>query len=207
MQFEPGDLAACHGADWTSWGIRCVTASVIAPRRLRLGPSHVAILGTWRDEAVWLEATTLATRPCLVRDRVVNGAQAHRPEERLREYVAGGGWVDFYRLTPVNRLSAQESRLLTRILLNHFVEPGVDYDYGGALLSGTRWFQATKLFPGADLNQLFCSELVAAVVMRLNRLNHSNPTRYHPARLLRELVTTGKYQFVRTIRSEGDLDG
>jgi hypothetical protein len=50
--------------------------------------------------------------------------------------------------------------------------------------------------PGADLQSLFCSELVAAILMRLNRLNHANPTGFSPARLLRTLVLLGKYHRV-----------
>lgn len=206
MEFLPGDLAACHGADWTGRLIRWGTASVVAPRRLRVGPSHVAILSTWRGEPVWLEATTLCSTPCLIQRRIVAGAQAHRPADRVRDYVQQGGWVELYRLTPINRLSRAEEELLTRILLRHFIASGVGYDYGGALLSGTRLFQSTRFFPGADLNQLFCSELVAAVVMRLNRMNHANPTRYHPARLLRELVRTGKYEFTATLSRENFQD-
>lgn len=109
-----------------------------------------------------------------------------------------GGFVDIYRLTPINRFSVEEQRLLTRILIDHFVRPGLNYDWRGAAYSGTRLLQASRLFPVADLEELFCSELVAAVLMRLNRLNHANPARYHPARLLRELVRTGKYQRVQT---------
>jgi hypothetical protein len=131
----------------------------------------------------------------------VAGAQAHRPADRIREYLEGGGRVDIYRLSHFHRLSSEESRLLTRLLLNEFLDPGLGYDLGGALLSGTRIFQLTRLFPGANLEQLFCSELVAAVIMRLNRLNHANPTRFNPARLMRELVRTGKYQRVATFTS------
>ncbi|MBT6153663.1 MAG: hypothetical protein HOH82_03115, partial [Planctomycetaceae bacterium] len=61
----------------------------------------------------------------------------------------------------------------------------------------TRLFKRTRLLPNADLNELFCSELVAAVLMRLSRLNRTNPTRYNPACLLRQLVREGSYQFER----------
>ena len=129
----------------------------------------------------------------------VAGAQAHEPDERIADYVQHGGRVDIYRLTHFHRLTVEESRLLTRLVLDEFIDPGISYDMGGALLSGTRVFQCSRFFPGANLEQLFCSELVAAVIMRLNRMNHSNPSRYHPARLLRELVNTGKYERVATL--------
>lgn len=202
MDFEPGDIAACYGTDWTARMIRLGTASCVPPQKLMLGPSHVAIVCEYQSTPTWIESTTLCRSPCLIHGRSVAGAQAHRPQDRIRDYVACGGHVDVYRLTAVNRLSAAEAQLLSNILVEHFVRAGVTYDYSGAVLSGTRVFQWSRFFPGADLNELFCSELVAAVAMRLNRMNHSNPTRFNPARLLRQLVRTGKYQFAVRIDQE-----
>lgn len=201
MRFQPGDIAACHGTDGASRLIRWGTVSLFPPAGLRLGPSHVALLFPWRGEMLWGESTTLCPSPCRIRGRIVSGAQAHDPAERIGQYLAAGGRVDLYRLVRFHRLSATESRLLTRILLDEVIEPGIGYDFGGAALSGTRVLQRSRFFPGADLESLFCSELVAATVMRLNRMNHANPTRYNPARLLRELVLTGKYQRVETFRA------
>uniref|UniRef100_UPI003F5BDC36 hypothetical protein n=1 Tax=Planctomicrobium sp. SH664 TaxID=3448125 RepID=UPI003F5BDC36 len=199
MTFEPGDIAACHGTDWTSRVIRWSTASFLPPRRLMLGPSHVAMICSWQGEQIWVESTRMCRTNCLIHGRPVSGAQAHLPGDRIADYVLNGGRVDLYRLTAVNRLSHDEQRLLTALLMQFFVIPGVNYDLGGALLSGTRVFQWSRLFPRANLEQLFCSELVAAVVMRLNRMNHANPTRFNPARLLRTLVQTGKYEFVQSL--------
>lgn len=199
MKFQPGDIAACHGADWTGRVIRWGTASAFPPGMLRLGPSHVALICLWRGEMIWAESTTLCDSPCLIRGVSVSGAQAHRPKERIRDYTHAGGRVDLYRLTHFHRLTPDESRLLTRLVLDEFIDPGVSYDMGGAILSGTRVFQCSRLFPGTNLEQLFCSEMVAAVVMRLNRMNHANPSRYNPARLLRELVRTGKYERVAVL--------
>ncbi|MFM7836051.1 MAG: hypothetical protein ACKPJD_30005, partial [Planctomycetaceae bacterium] len=81
----------------------------------------------------------------------INGCQAHKPETRINDYVRQGGHIDLYRLSPVDQLSQRESSLLTRILLQHFVGRKVTYDFGGALLSGTRLFKHTRLLPGADL--------------------------------------------------------
>lgn len=86
--------------------------------------------------------------------------------------------------------------------MRHFIGKEVTYDLGGALLSGTRLFKRTRLLPSADLNELFCSELVAAVCMRLGRMNRSNPTRFNPACLLRELVRHGTFQFHHSFTRE-----
>lgn len=188
---QPGDIAACYGADPISRGIRWATFSPFAPPGLRLGPSHVAIIARHQDRPLWIESTTLVQRPCLIRERPVSGVQAHTPADRVNDYLAGGGRVELYRLVEIESLSRPETALLSRILIDHFLHGALPYDLREALLSGTRVFQMTRLFPRADLHQLFCSELVAAVLMRLGRLPRGNPTRYNPARLLRTLIRNG----------------
>lgn len=200
--FQPLDLLACYGTDATARAITWLTASALAPRRLRLGPSHVAVIGEHHGSPLWLESTTLCPHPCAVLGYRVDGVQAHLPEERIHDYVSTGGRVDVYRLSPIDRLSQSESELLSKILIRHFLGRLVTYDLGGALLSGTRLFKRTRLLPAADLNELFCSELVAAVLMRLGRLNRANPTRYNPACLLRQVVRQGTFQFERSYSPE-----
>ncbi len=196
MLYEPGDIAACYGTDPASRLITGMTASIFAPHSLRLGPSHVAILCQWQGQLLWVESTTMCSHPCLVKSAQVHGPQAHDPQDRIDDYLQIGGRVDVYRLTPIYRLTSDESLLLSELLIKEFVAPARPYDLTGALLSGTRLLQLTRLFPNADLHSLFCSELVAAVLMRLNRLNHANPGRYHPARLLRTLVHCGTYELL-----------
>ncbi len=200
MKFEPGDIAVCYGTDWISRGISLVTASVCVPFELILGPSHMAIMCTFQSKTLWVESTTLTDTPCQLHQKQISGAQAHLPEDRIDDYIHTGGQVDIYRLTPINRLSLEESETLSNILIQKIVTEKILYDYSGAILSGTRMFQWSRLFPYADLNSLFCSELVAAVIMRLNRMNHFNPSRFNPGRLLRILVRTGKYQRIASIQ-------
>ena len=188
--FEPGDLVACYGADIASRCISTITASPIAPKHLRLGPSHIAIVCRYRDRDLWVESTTMCDHPCEIRCERTNGVQAHLPENRIADYTERSGQVDVYRLVGLNKLSAAESATLTQIVLHHLLGRRRSYDMRGALLSGTRLL---RYLPAAKLEDLFCSELVAALLMRLGRMNHSNPARYHPARLLRELVRTGVY--------------
>lgn len=197
-EFQPLDLAACYGADLTARAISYGTASLLAPSRLRIGPSHVAVMCEHHGSMIWVESTTLCRHPCVIQRRQVSGCQAHIPEARLHDYCSTYGSVDIYRLAPIERLSGEESQLLTKILVRHFIGRQVTYDMGGALLSGTRLFKRTRLLPSADLNELFCSELVAAVLMRLGRLNRANPTRFNPACLLRELVRQGTYRCIRS---------
>ena len=199
--FQPGDIAVCFGRDIASRVVSTATLQLAAPAGLRWGPSHVAILSPHAGDCLWVESTTLAARPCLIQGRCVSGVQAHRPVDRIGDYSHPGGRVDLYRLVDIEMLAASEVRLLAHILFDHFLARSVTYDLCGALLSGTRVFQLTRFFPGADFHQLFCSELVAAVLMRLGRLGRGNPTRYPPARLLRALVRNGTYR--RCARWEG----
>lgn len=204
-EFRPGDIAACHGRDAISRLIRAGTAAFRPPR---LGPSHVAILcpaaiqpATPQGEQqqatrlLWVESTTFCPTPCLMQERRVKGVQVQRIEDRIGQYRATGGRVDLYRLSPLWELDREEQFRLTMAMLSHV---GLGYDLRGAIRSGTRLYARLPIFPPACLESLFCSELLAAVLMRLGRLNHANPTRYNPARLLRELVATGKYHLVRT---------
>ena len=194
--FQSGDIAACFGTDLVGRLIRLATWSPLGPRGLRFGPSHVALISDSEQGPVWVESTTLCRHPCLVRGEQVSGCQAHEPQVRIHDYVASGGSVEIYRLAPIHQLGREEQLLLRRILFRHFLRDPVGYDVRGAILSGTRAMHWLGLLPGADLHSLFCSELVAALLMRLGRLNHANPTGYSPARLLRELVQLGKYQRV-----------
>lgn len=212
FDFEPLDIAACYGTGLTAKAISYGTASLLAPPRLRIGPSHVAVLCEFHGRMVWVESTTLCQHPCVIMGRHINGCQAHLPETRIQDYVNRGGRVDLYRLSLIEKLSAEESHLLTHILVRHFIGQHVTYDLGGALISGTRLFKFllyrvppqgwTRLLPTADLNELFCSELVAAVCMRLGRMNRANPTRFNPACLLRELVRHGTFRFCHSFTKE-----
>jgi hypothetical protein len=201
-ELRPGDILACSGRGWTGRLIQFATASLLAPAGLRVPPSHVAIVCRHHAATLWVESTTLCPHPCLLRGRVVSGAQAHLPEARLHDYEDDGGTVDIYRLVPIDTLSSAEAELLRRILIEHFVLREIGYDLGGAALSGTRLLQLTRLFPGACLEQLFCSELIAAVLMRLGRLNRANPTCFNPGRLLRTLVRQGTYFHAGRLRED-----
>jgi hypothetical protein len=200
--WEPGDIVACWGSGATSRIISVGTASPFGPRELRVGPSHVAIIANYSGYPCWFESTSMCDRPCLIRLQPVDGCQVHTPEGRVNDYLSAGGKVAIYRLTPTDSLSEAESNLLTRILVKHFVRPGLCYDTAGAVLSGTRLLKWSRFAPGADLHSLFCSELIAKMYMRLGRLNRDNPTRFNPASLCRQLVREGTVELVDVMRGD-----
>ena len=201
MTFEPGDIAACYGTCRVSQMIRYGTASPFGPKRLRLGPSHVAILVDHPQYGtIWVESTTLSRLVCLVKHHHASGIQAHDPYDSVAEYEAAEGWVDVYRPTKLYRFTHEENLFLTNLVVR-LIGESVSYDAPGALLAGTKVFKLSRLFPGADLNKIFCSELVAALLQRLNRMNKRNPAKYHPAGLIRQLVNQGTYQFLERAES------
>lgn len=204
MTFEPLDIAACYGTDWTAKAIRIGTASpLFAPFGLKFGPSHVAVMAQHEGRMLWTESTTLCAHPCLIRGKIENGCQAHEPGERIADYVDAGGRVDIWRLDPIQSLSMDESELASRIIVRHFIRANIHYDMRGAMLSGTRFIKRLWFLFGARVDEVFCSELIAHLLMRLGRMNIDNPTKYNPASLLRTLVWTGMYKRVRTYSKEG----
>jgi hypothetical protein len=177
--WEAGDILIFFGTDWSSRIIELATR----------GPSHVGIVSREDDRGLLLyESTTLCDLPDRLTGRTCAGVQAHEPEERVRNYC---GRVSRLRLAPAWRLNRYEAQLLGQMLRHVH---GAEYDLCGALLSGTRLFKWTSLMPYPDLGSLFCSELCAAVLMRLGRLPLSNPSAYHPAALVRKLRRCGVYQ-------------
>lgn len=205
----PGDIFACWGADAVSRGISLETSLLswlTGPDGLRWSPSHVAIaanLPTFSPDPLWFESTSLASRYCLVASAAVSGTQAHRIQDRVEDYLNAGGRVAVYRLTSIDRLTYDDELLLTCYLKQFLAEPGsgrpaISYDTIGAALSGTRLIKYLP-FMRSRLDSVFCSELIAALLQRLCRMNRDNPTRYNPGLLLRTLVRQGTYGFHREI--------
>lgn len=203
MDLLAGDIAACYGTGLTARVISWGTSWPFAPRGLRLPPSHVAILVPCQRDLVpsglgWWESTSLCHRPCRLHGRQHDGLQLHDPAERIADYLSRGGRVVIYRLTGGWELTDLDADFLEKSLQDWAVR-GVSYDTVGAAFSGTRVWQLLSSFPAADLASLFCSELIADRLMRINRMNHDNPTRYNPGRLLRNLVRQGKYYASHTM--------
>lgn len=195
MNWQAGDILACYGGEPLSRIISYGTFTPFAPRGVRVAPSHVGIISEHEGEPCVFESTTLANRPCVVNGSLASGIQCQRPFLRVWDYTHRGGRVDVYRLTRWNQLDRSEAFQLSELLLR-MTREHLTYDTGGALLSGTRVFQFSRLFPAADLERLFCSELVAFLLMRFNRMARCNPTRFNPGRLVRHLIACGTYQKV-----------
>lgn len=208
LTIEPGDIFACYGSDAMSRFISVETSLLtwlIAPQGLRLSPSHVAIAcpryAPHEKECFWFESTTMTSRPCLEAGRKVAGVQCHRVGERLSDYLQHGS-VDIYRLTPINALSGNAVRDMRNDLISWFIEEEVSYDVAAAVFSGARLMRSIDKLTGLMVPRseaVFCSQLIAAELMSLCRMNRDNPQRYNPGRLLRTLVEQGTYTRVRSL--------
>lgn len=194
-----GDIIACYGTDAVSRMISLGTSSLLAPRGTRIAPSHVAIIADFDGSPLWCESTMLSERQCLLSHRLVRGVQVHPPEGRIRDYVDRGGRVVVFRLSPIDTLTAEEGAMITQ-MIRGFVSVQATYDTIGALISGTRIFKRTRIVPllshwlRIDLDALFCSEMIAAILQRIGRMNRDNPTKFSPASLVRTVVNQGTYQ-------------
>lgn len=211
MNYEPGDLLLFYGDDLIGKIIRYGTFRFFS----RPAPSHIGIVchvnqrcyeeapgGEGVSEVHWsgpllIESTTLCPWPCAITGRSgFSGVQGQFINRRLTTY---DGRVELMRLNPIYSLDSKESELLTDILVHHLV--GLPYEQlRKVVVSGSRLI---KWLPWNSrhtrLNRLFCSEMVAAVLMRLCRMNKSNPEMYNPADVVSELLSTGVYQDPITI--------
>jgi len=191
-RFRPGDLFACFDRSLIGKVISWRTASLL---RLTRGASHVAIASAMESDGPlrWVESTSLCQRPCLFHGDRVSGCQVHEITDRINDYTTRGGTVELYRLNRWSRLNSDHRKRLMQLLLD-FVARGVGYDTLGAWASVHTWAR----YQDADLDHVFCSELLAIVLMEMGRLPRGNPARYHPGKLIRHLKICGVYRHVET---------
>lgn len=214
LQIQPGDIFACWAPDLLSRFISIETSLFtwpLSPKGLRLGPSHVAIacprFPPHHSRCWWIESTTMTRHACIESGKPVSGVQVHPVHLRLQDYLETGR-VDLYRLTPINALTPDQIRDMRNDLISWFVRKGISYDAAGAVFSGTRLIRSIDKVTGflqPRFESVFCSQLIAAELMSLCRMNRDNPVRYNPGRLLRTLVHQGTYTRVRSLTA-ADLD-
>lgn len=214
IEIEAGDIFACFGSDMLSRLISVETSLFtwpFAPRGLRLSPSHVAIAcpryAPNEERCWWVESTTLTGRPCVESKMQVSGVQVHAIGDRMADYLTAGR-VDLYRMTPINRLTRDQIRDMRDDLITWFIGEQVSYDMAGAVFSGARLARSIDKVTGwltPRMESVFCSQLIAAELMSLCRMNRDNPQRYNPGRLLRTLVQQGTYTRIRSFTA-ADLE-
>lgn len=191
FDWQCGDLLFFWGRGWLSRTIEIATR----------GPSHVGIvcqnfeMGNGTAGLLLFESTTLCDLPDAIKGSRFAGVQAHDPEARIAAY---DGQVGRMRLATTWELETDESQNLRDLLTEAHGRP---YDRGGAVLSGSRLIKWTPCMPYPDLGHAFCSELVAAVLMRVQRLPLGSPSIYNPASLMRAVRRCGTYQPLEVLRA------
>lgn len=189
--WEAGDLVLFWGRGWTSRIIELGTR----------GPSHVGIIAPSGEKLLLFESTTLCNLPCEIARRRHSGVQAHDPDARIESYE---GRIARLRLADDWKLDEEERELLGRLVLRKI---GFGYDAPGAILSGTKLFRFSRLMPYPDVGSLFCSEMCAHVLMRLQRLELDNSSKFNPGYLVRRLRAAGTYgapEWITTAASIGE---
>lgn len=185
MNWRAGDLLFFYGDCWTSRVIQWATR----------GPSHVGIVCPYHEHGdLLVESTTLCDLPDVLDGEFRRGVQFQYVKQRIESYK---GRVDRLRLVDGWWLDGNEHSLLCKWLLK---QRDKGYDFIGAPISGTRVFKWTSFMPYPDLASLFCSELCAAVLMRLGRLPLSNASAFNPASLMRAVRRCGTYGAPETIK-------
>jgi len=192
----PGDIAACWGTDFQSRFISLVTARLRAPKGLKLSPSHVAFVAPdyHRTRLLWYESTTMCGRKCLFWDRQRSGVQVHRIDDRASDYTGRGGKVVIYRLVSHDDMDEVATEYLQKKILFPFLQKRTPYDLRGALFSGLRVTSRLLSLLGFSREHLFCSDMIASILMRLGILELDDPDLYTPGGLMRLLVNEGIYE-------------
>lgn len=191
MDFEPGDVIAFRGRGFQSRVIELATFGYV-----HKAPSHVGIVCDHGNDLVIVESTTMCPLPCEILGKQFDGVQAHAIEPRLRSY---DGRAERLSLRPAWRLTPSERALMSHVLIGQWV--GLKYDLEGAISSGTRCFKYTGLQRLPDPGSLFCSQLVASILMRVGRMAIDDPSDYNPASLVRHLLKTAVYCRAEKIRT------
>ena len=174
---KAGDLIGYSGRSWLSFGINLGTCGLPG-----WGISHVGILAHAPDGRLLVfESTSLDGKiPCEITGQCIHGTQAHSLEDMVREYDGRVYHYPFYR-----QLYATEDARLTEFLIDTI---GTPYDMLGAFRSGGIGLSFIEsLLRPANLETIFCSEMVAAAYAVTGLHATDNVSRWSPNLLIRHL--------------------
>ena len=179
MHCDPGDTLGF--SSWSRLGIGINLCTWGVPF---WGLSHVAGIVRLPGESrlVICESTTTCAEPCLLCGQRHDGVQFHYIPQRIREYR---GLVWRYPLK--RRMTLHESR---RVGAWCMAQHGKGYDYLGAF-GARETLAACLLRKPEDLQSLFCSELWAAALREIGRLDTDNASAWSPNLLCRRLRRRG----------------
>jgi hypothetical protein len=173
MDIRAGDVIAFSGDGGISFVVNILSYGVPW-----VSISHLGIMGEHEGELLIFESTTLSNIPCAIQGESIEGVQAVRLKDRVEKY---DGKVFHYPL--VDQLFGGGKRKLSQFLHDQIGKP---YDLIGALRAGGKiWAWLEAQLREEDLNFLFCSELVAASLRHIGRLETDSASRWNPNQLVR----------------------
>lgn len=180
LSLKPGDVLGFSGHGWVTDFINVMTGGLP-----RWGLGHIGIVARYKDDLVLFESTTLNDdrSHCIIAGKGVHGVQAHY----LEDAFSRPGKIWLYPLS--YHLYADEGLRLSRFLVN---QAGLRYDLIGAGRSGGLIPRLlTYVFRREDLEELFCSELVAAAFSNIGVLPTANASTYSPNGFVRRAIRKG----------------
>ena len=182
LDLRHGDIVGFSGTGIVSDCINVGTWSLP-----RWGLAHVGIISEYNHERYLFESTTTnGDKKCDILHCPIHGVQAHR----LSDIAARPGKVWLYR--PAQRLDTFEKRRLRVSLLSKL---GTSYDMSGAIRSRGKALKALRsLFAQPQINELFCSELVALALKEAKIRYFKNVSFQSPNSLVRHLVSSNVYR-------------
>lgn len=148
--------------------------------------SHVAIVAAHPNtgQPLLFESTTYCRQQCVIRNKWVQGVQAHTPDVRIGLYR---GKVWHYPLR--ESLTVEQGVLLTESCVSYL---GVGYDAIGAFRSrATPWGLLERYWRPENLQALFCSEYCAAMEREIGVFRTGHASKWNPNSFARELQRRG----------------
>jgi len=189
-QFHAGDVIVFAGRGWISRLIALGTC----PLQLLLGrgDSHIGICADYCGRVLLFESTTLSDMACEITGKRMRGVKAVDPRRRIEGYK-GKAWI--LRPAEDQRADLDRSPAAAATLSEYLVDRvGVPYEqFNTLVIAGSRYLKRSWLFR-QDASRLFCSEMVALVLERIQWIGRSNASTYTPNSLARKLVYEGTYQ-------------
>lgn len=179
----PGDIIGFCSRDVIADTI-CVMSGALPG-----GIHHVGIVGGMPGAPLIYESCTSLRPPCYHAGKLVKGVQAHTVDELLEFISTRKTRLWHYRQR--HPLYLHEAARLEHWLRQRI---GLPYDLDGALHAGGGILFRTLalLIRGENLAGMFCSELAAAGLVHVGRLQTRSASRWNPTKLCRTLVRFGR---------------
>jgi hypothetical protein len=152
-----------------------------------IGIHHVGILSRDCGKMMLFESTTTERPPCFYTGECIKGVGARSVSDTTEFFKGRNTKLWYYGLrSPL--YCDEEIRL--QMWLRQMI--GTPYDMDGAVHAAGFLFNAlSSVLRGEDLSSLFCSEMSAAALSYIDRLQIPDASRWNPNKLVRHLVRHG----------------